>query len=382
MKFKYTSPRLYHSNFDLSKKWFVAFRFTDIQHNITKQFQYRGDINKHQSKAKRLEEARALIQALSEMLESGFNPLSNTIHEPKKTNTQNLIYILNYHNSIRENTIKPESSRTYKDVTKVFSHWLKSVSMEKIMPDQFSKILARKYLDHLLEKGYGPNSHNKHLSCLITLFNLLLEREIIKINPFVGIRALRKEIGKNIAFTASERSKLSELLKIENPNLFFFVQFMFYCAMRRTEILKLKICDIDLINNAILIRSDSAKNRKQETISIPPAFKNDLLKKNIRSFNPNFYVFSKNMIPGPVQRKKPDAISNTHRKFTDRLKIDKSKGLYSWKHTGTIVLYNEIKDPYSVMRHLRHHDLQTTMIYLKSLGLNENKLVSSSSISI
>jgi len=56
----------------------------------------------------------------------------------------------------------------------------------------------------------------------------------------------------------------------------------------------------------------------------------------------------------------------------NQLHIGKEKTLYSWKHTGGIDYYNVVKDPYPIMQQLRHHSLQITMIYLKSLGLQPN----------
>lgn len=60
-------------------------------------------------------------------------------------------------------------------------------------------------------------------------------------------------------------------------------------------------------------------------------------------------------------------------KTINKLGIDTQKGLYSWKHSGVCYYYYLTnKDIYAVMRQLRHRDLSTTMIYLKSMGLIQN----------
>jgi integrase len=66
-------------------------------------------------------------------------------------------------------------------------------------------------------------------------------------------------------------------------------------------------------------------------------------------------------------------ITTRHSKFTKQLQFDQQKGLYSWKHTGVCAAYYATgKDVYALMRQLRHKELTTTMIYLKSLGLIQN----------
>ncbi len=370
----YTKPKVYHNDFDVNKTWFVAFRYTDLASGMTRQFQYRGDINKQKTKRDKIAEANALRDVLYQMLLDGFNPFTG-ITRKQSNFSGTLIDTVDQLNEMRENTIKRESTRTYKDVAKVFNEWLKSQGISKITPTQFSNQLARKYLDYCLGLGYNSSTHNKHLSMLITLFNLMLDREYVKLNPFKGIKPLRRDIGKNIAFTINERRDLSEAIAAENKPLSLFIQFMFYCFLRRTEILCLRIKDIDIENRSILVAFGSSKSRKQENVTIPSAFIDVLKSYNLNEHDGNFYVFSKLMLPGPTIRKKADSISDKHRVYLRRLNISNEKTIYSWKHTGVIELYNEIKDPYAVMRQLRHHDLQTTMFYLKSLGLSSNKPV-------
>jgi hypothetical protein len=63
-------------------------------------------------------------------------------------------------------------------------------------------------------------------------------------------------------------------------------------------------------------------------------------------------------------------------------RLEENNPIYSWKHTGFVDMYQEIKEPYALMRQLRHYDLQTTMIYMKSLGLQSNQPVLDSGISM
>lgn len=378
---KYTKPQVHHYEYDVNKTWFVSFRYTDSESGLTKQFQFRGEINKQSTKRDKIAEANALRDVLVQMLESGWNPILNKT-EKDTTPTTSLIDTLNYLIEIRRNTIKPESTRTYSDVVKTFISFLKGQGLTKILPSQFTNLMARKYLDWCLDKGFGSSSHNKHLSMLITMFNLMIDRQYLKSNPFKGIKPLRRDVGRNIAFTPEERKRLAAIISKENPRLFLFIQFMYFCFMRRTEILRLRVKDIDLNERTILIAYGSGKNRKQEGVSIPSAFLDELKKQGFENENSDHYVFSRKMEVGPTLRKKADYVSDIHREYLRKANISNEKTIYSWKHTGVVELYNEIKDPYALMRQLRHYDLQTTMIYLKSLGLQSNTPVLNSSLSL
>lgn len=378
---KYTKPKLYSYDFDLKKVWFVAFRYRDNDIGIVKQFQYRGDINKFKTKKERIAESNALRVVLLEMLESGWNPISNRKVEDEKP-TFTLIDTLEYLIEIRRNTIKPESTRTYNDVVKVFISYLRKQGFTKIQPVQFSNLLSRKYLDWCLEKGYSATTHNKHLSMLITLFNLMVDRQYLKVNPFVGIKALRRDVGKNIAFIEKEKILLANELRRNDKELLLFVQFMYYCFLRRTEIYRLRIKDVNIEERTVLVAYGAGKNRKQEGVSITASFVNELKKLDLKQYDQDWFMFSRNLQRGPEFMKKADRVSDKHRKYLRSLNFSKDKTIYSWKHTGVVDMYQEIKDPYAIMRQLRHYDLQTTMIYLKSLGLQANQPILDSKISM
>lgn len=382
---KFTSPVLHHSDFDLSKKWFVSFTYTSSE-GASKRFQFRGDINKFSSKKDRIIEANSLISALKDMLEDGWNPISGEKEQEEDRFRGNLIETLNFLNSIRRTSLKPESVRTFEDVSKSFTRYLIKSGLKDIYPSDFTNTMAVKYLDTLLLRKVGPSTYNKHKNFMNTYFNLMIDRKLVKKdkNPFAGIKELRKDIGRNIAFTDDERQKLSQLMKEKNPKLYLFVQFMFYCALRRTEILGLRVEDINLQERFILVSYGTGKNRKQDSVSIPPEFLNDLTAMELHKYPSWHYVFSssKGMPIGPDKRKKADSITDWHREYLRMLKIPKTKTIYSWKHTGVVALYNEIKDVYAIMRHCRHSDLEQTMTYLKSLGLQRNTAVLNSNIKL
>lgn len=77
-----------------------------------------------------------------------------------------------------------------------------------------------------------------------------------------------------------------------------------------------------------------------------------------------------------MEIKLPPDKTTRHNTITKGLGIDTEKGLYSWKHSGACAAYQVLNgDMYSLMRQLRHSELTTTQIYLKSLGLVDNAAI-------
>ena len=111
----------------------------------------------------------------------------------------------------------------------------------------------------------------------------------------------------------------------------------------------------------------------QESVVIPVGLEPVIAAMGLEDLPGDWYVFGRSLRPGPQRYGNPNHISQLHNTMCRELGIAEVKGLYSWKHTGVCDAYYATgKDIHSVMRQLRHRDMSTTMIYLKSLGLVQN----------
>lgn len=367
----YTKPAIYPESLNPSEKWFVAFRFTNPDTGKPKQFQFRGDINKFSGKRDKLKEANSLLSVLEEKLASGWNPFNNSVRKDRDYKT--LHDLLDELLSIKKSTLKIKSYRSYLDAKNIFQKWILTSGLKNCMPASFTPKMARTFADFMLtEKNYSGKTFNGMTGFIKTYFNMMIEREIITENPFSKIKRMQHDIGSNHAFTEREKKALINLIKEADHGLYCYVSFMYHCFIRRTELTKLKVSDIDLINRTIKINSADSKNRKQESVSIPDGLWPLVKEMDLLKYPDDYYVFAHSLKPGAVYYKNPDRITEKHKVFLKELKIAYPKTLYSWKHTGVCDYFSKLKDPYVIMRQLRHHDLSITMVYLKSLGLTPN----------
>jgi integrase/recombinase XerD len=372
----YTEPRLSPTDpkpSDLKKDWYVWFRFFDASKNTWKQFRFKRGINLFTDFNERLTEAKALRSAIKEELRSGWNPLpglNNSIDIIPKTIPEAIDFIM----KLKSSLLEKKSKETYKYITGKFTSWLHVQNKSELSPGHFSTSLAHQYMDQLLlEKKYSGRTYNDHLTILSVFFNVMVSRKWCPENPFHSMTRMKTTIGRNLAFTDDEKHALRKMLYTKDKWMYYFSQFIYYCFIRRTELAKLRISDIDLHNKTIIIRGDSAKNDTQESVVIPVGLEPILKEMRLEHYPDDFFVFGRHLFPSDVQYLHVDHISGRHNKFCRKLNMDERKGLYSWKHTGVCAAYYAThKDIYAVMRQLRHRDLTTTMIYLKSLGLIQN----------
>ena len=68
-------------------------------------------------------------------------------------------------------------------------------------------------------------------------------------------------------------------------------------------------------------------------------------------------------------------MGNRFRRLITELHLGKDYTLYSWKHSGVVAAYNAGIDIKTIQNQCRHHSLEQTDIYLKSLGLGVSQAI-------
>lgn len=370
-RYQWTEPVLCHYNYDLSKEWYVFYQFTDLFTGQTIRKQNRGGINYYKTKDERIRRANAVRKHWRQELENGSNPFI-------KDNVSKMPYDYTIGEafekmlSLKLPSLGKRAKETYTHVNKIFVTWLKTKKLYHVPTMNFNQ--ASEYMDYLTsEKKYSGRTHNDHLIILKVFINAMIEREWITKNPFKKVKRLETTIGRNLAYSEDEKVLLKDHLYNIDRQMYYFSQIMYYCFIRRSELAKLKVGDFDLVNNTITIPAGVSKNKTQESVVIPVGLDPVLKEMKLSQYHKNDYVFGSLLMRSPHPYKNHNHISTRHNKHLEKLGIDKEKGLYSWKHSGVCVAYYATgKDIYSVMRQLRHRDLNTTQIYLKSLGLIQN----------
>lgn len=122
----------------------------------------------------------------------------------------------------------------------------------------------REYLSYLYERKLNRNSVSRKLSGLRSFYNYLYNMEIINYNPFYEIHNPKKIKGLPHYLKEEEIDKLFDIPDINNPlgqrNL-LIIEMLYATGVRVSELVNIKISNIDKYNDSIKITGKGDKQR-------------------------------------------------------------------------------------------------------------------------
>lgn len=320
--FKIYSPE------DLSKKWFVF--WIDERGKRVRKY---GTINHYDTFNERMQAAKAL----------GKSFLCD--HIPS------LLYEYLEKNRLRW---RKKTHQTYLSKVNKFVEWIgRRVITHELVGEFFHHLLCHK------SKG----TYNDYLVTLTRCFKGIYHDHLIE-----GIQKVKNYPTPAKYFQSYQVKRLKKRIKEEDPDLWFFVEFIYYCFIRPgTELRLLKVGDIHLDDRTIRIRGDISKNSKTEYITIPTAFFPRI--EHLSERNPNEYIFQdKRDLSKPLGM---NNMSNRHRIILRDMGFSREHVLYSWKHTGAVNYMKTGGNVKELQIQLRHHSLDQVDQYLRQLGVHD-----------
>jgi integrase len=312
---------LIYSPDDLSKNWFVWYK--DSQGKRIKKY---GKINQETTKEDRLAAARALQIEIKQQL-------------PTETP---LTWLELAEDFMAKQRWRKKSLGTYQTAVKNFANFLAGAQPEATNTKAY-------FESRLLQKN--PTTYNKDRQKLGRVLAGIGLKELMD-----GIPSTRENRQPARYFQKHQIKTLTKELE-SDPELFLFVKFIYYCFIRPRELRQLKVDNLLLDSNQILVPGAISKNEKSEYIAIPAAFRPDL--EQFRNIPPEKVLF-----PVPENH-----MYNRHRKILRKLGFGRGYCLYSWKHTGAIQAVKNGIGVKELQIQLRHHSLDQVNEYLRQMGV-------------
>ncbi|MEM6342529.1 MAG: tyrosine-type recombinase/integrase [Bacteroidota bacterium] len=271
-------------------------------------------------------------------------------------------------------SVGPRSKQNYRNYYNIFSAWLESSGRGGRPIKMFSQNDLVEFRTYLYEVRENSNrTRNNYIEHIKALLNVMVEAGMIHKNPASGMKKLKVKSSQNIPFLPEQKDRLENYLKKANLRLYYFTRFIYHGFMRPVEICRLRINHIDLDRGIILVRSSEAKNAKQMPVVITKPLAEDIKAMKLKGLPGNHYLFGKGLEchPDPIYRNR---VSEMHRKALQATELANGElTLYSWKHTGNVNAYLAGVDIKSIQSQNRHHSLEMTEVYLRSLGLRVAK---------
>ena len=264
---------------------------------------------------------------------------------------------------IEDLSIRQYGAKTQHDYVRVVADFARFLGRS---PDQAEPDDLRRYQLHLATQGASPAKMNSAVSALRFFFKVTLGR------PGFGDRlaTVRREQRLPVVLSPEEVALLLHCA----PNLKYkaALSVAYGCGLRASEIVHLKVGDID--SARMLIRVEQGKGKKDRYVMLAPDLL-ELLRAWWRAARPKGWLF-----PGrdPGQPMTTRQLGRGCTMAVETAALDKRVSLHTLRHSFATHLLEQKTDIRVIQVLLGHKKLDTTAIYtrvaLKTLGAVKSPL--------
>ena len=248
---------------------------------------------------------------------------------------------------------------SYKKDLEQFRLYCKNVDIQKVDYD-----FIREYLKFLYDKKYTSKSISRHISSLKSFFKFLISNGIIKSNPMILISSPKVEkklpnyLNYNDLETILSIPDKNDILGLRNA---LILELLYSCGVRVSELVNIKLSDIDFSNNRILILGKGNKERYVLYGSVCANLLTDYISKSrcLLLKKENDYLFLNKFGNKITDRAIRMIVDDVIKKSSLKLKISP----HTFRHTFATHLLNEGADLKIVQELLGHENIATTGIY-------------------
>ena len=224
----------------------------------------------------------------------------------------------------------------------------------------------RSWIVELVENKISNNSINRKVSSLKSFYKFLIKIKVVKVNPLQKHRSLKVPKRVNVPFNEKEISEV--LIALNEKDDFIslrnrlIIELLYATGIRRSELIELKISNIDLKQNVIKVLGKRNKERYIPIIKILQNTINEYLNKRKEFTSENKYLFiteKGNKLYGTLVYR---LINNYFSSVSTKVK----KSPHVLRHAFATHLLNEGADLNAVKELLGHSSLASTQVYTNS----------------
>ena len=259
---------------------------------------------------------------------------------------------------------KRYSSNTLRAYTKDLNDFINFIQKESI--DSLANIKKQhihQFLYFLSLKKHSERTVARKLAAIKSLFNFLIRENFLKNNVAKSIASPKLDKKLPVFLT---QDKMSLLLDLPNPSNFqesrdiLILEIFYSTGVRISELIKIKLEDINYENNSINILG---KGNKKRLVIIGNYAKKKLLEfLNYRDNIKTGFLF-KNERKSKVGYISERFVFNIVKKYVQKVTNNQKISPHSLRHTFATHLLNNGADLMSLKELLGHSDLSSTQIY-------------------
>lgn len=225
----------------------------------------------------------------------------------------------------------------------------------KLPVQQITKQHLTKYILYLKEeKKLAPASINRKINSLKSFFRFLTNEGIIKSNPAKTIPLAKQE--RKLPKTLEVKDILKVITFAESLRDRLIFEILFATGIRREELVKLKVSDIDFTHGLIRIRG---KGKKERYVPVAPATL-ERIKEYVEETKSEW------LFPGRNDTHlTPTRVNEIFMYYRDKLNIPNLTP-HKLRHTFATVMFENGADIKVIQDLMGHASINTTNIYAKT----------------
>ena len=224
--------------------------------------------------------------------------------------------------------------------------------------------MIRSWILSLTKKGMSNLSINRKVSSLKSFYKFLQKIGEIETNPLVGHKALKVQKKIQVPFSKKEILEVMDSMQgddFESVRNRLLIEMLYATGIRRTELINIKVSDIDFSENVIRILGKRNKERFVPILStMLTSIHNYLPMRNELSENDYLFVTSKG---NKIYETLVYRIINSYFSLAST-KLKRSPHIL--RHSFATHLLNEGANLNSVKELLGHSSLASTQVYTKN----------------
>lgn len=231
----------------------------------------------------------------------------------------------------------------------------------------------QEYIDNIKKQGVSSSTILRKLSSLRSYYGFLMQKNYIKEDPTANLEGPKNKRKLPNVLTVQEVNRLLAQPRGKDPKSIrdkAMLELLYATGIRVSEIISLKVSDIDIENKQLICRS-SGKKRVVPVDSNALHYIKVYLKEARHELvrNKDEKTLFVNYHGKPMTRQ---GFWKIVKYYKEKAKIDKKITPHTLRHSFAIRLLNKGTDIKVVQKMLGHSDLSTTQIYtqLPNIKLN------------
>lgn len=388
LKHLYSKPKIYIPKKEvngvlkptLEKSWYVYYYYRNPYTGKMQKFIEKRGINREKSLSNRNKMANILRKAVVRWLQDGYNPFVSNEKVVVDKNELSINEAIKKAFVQKEKVWAESTTNVSKTRLNVFIEWLEKEGMSDKDILELKKKHISNFLNDLTDtKGRSNNniSRNNYRAFISSLVKQLVNEDVLDYNFVISIPKLKQKPLKNKPFSKGQLITIKEYLLEKDPYLYKYIQFVMYAFLRPIEVTRIQLKDVDLIKNIITVKTKTELN---STVLIIEKLKDIIAQMNITKGEPEHSLFSPEKKPAVWETKtekgKSDFFVRRFRLLKRDLNLGNEYGIYSFRHTFALDLYNSflkqgltpLESKHKLMTITRHKSLSGLNNYLRDIG--------------